>query len=176
MAITTTGSATIDYLKRELGKIGASSVNMLTDAQFNELIVGHAASTNTSTYTFQRAIGDGGTNTRFVLNGYAGVSLFTFGTSFYTETGGVSSTFTAGWLGFAPSILITAGTQSGTTIAVEALPIDVRGLMMDVIGMLEAHVSQDADSYNAGGFGLSKSGVAEKLGDLRRRYQGPFGV
>ena len=166
MAITTV--APLDLMKRELGKVAASAVNFLTDAQFNAIIISHAVSTSQS-YTFQQVA-----TGYYVLRGYKGVSLFTVGTA-YTETGGVSSTFTAGWLDDAPVIAVSAGTQSGDTIAVTATPIDVRKLMMSVIGMLEAHARQNAD-YTIGQFGISRNQMAENLAELRRRYQGPFGV
>jgi hypothetical protein len=173
MAITTTDYGTLDYLKRELGKVGASSVNFLSDAAFNKIIVGCRAG-SAQTFSFRRDVGDGTTGTFFTCE-VGAQSLYTFGSSFYSETGGVSSTFSAGWKGESPTILITAGTQSGDTISVTATPIDVRKLMMRVLGMLEAHARQNAD-YTIGAFGISRNQMAENLAELRRRYQGPFGV
>jgi hypothetical protein len=174
MAITTTDYTTLDYLKRELGKIGASAVNFLSDAAFNKIIVGCRAS-SAQTFSFTRDVGDGSTGT-FYTCPIEAQSLYTFGSSFYTETGGVSSTFSAGWKGEYPTILVTAGTQSGTTIEVTATPIDVRRLMMKVLSMLETHARLDSDSYNIGGFGVSKNGLAENIATMKRDYQGPFGV
>jgi hypothetical protein len=154
-----------DAIKQAVNAAGADA-NLITDTRYKQFVIGHALSAQT-TYTFQQV------GTDYTLIGHAGLCLLAPAAP-YTETGGVSSTFSCGWDDVAPSVIVTAGTQSGSTLTVTATPIDYRAVMVDVCRMLKSWAARDEDGMHLPGAGRGFTTLMERLDTLEQQYRGTF--
>jgi hypothetical protein len=156
----------MDAIKLAINSAGVDA-NLITDTRYAGFVVGHALSTS-QTYTFQQVA-----TGYYTLIGYGGLCLLTVGTP-YTETNGVSSTLHCGWDDTAPSVVVTAGTQTGDTLSVTATPIDYRATMVDICRMLKSQAARDGDQMHLQGAGSGFTTLMERLDTLEQQYRGGF--
>lgn len=163
-----------DKLKLAVGSIGGTA-NWLTDAQYLDLVIGHALSTY-QTYSFQAVTPFASAQGYYRLFGGLWSSsnpwcLFVVGTP-YTEDSGVSSTFNCGWNDTAPNIRVTAGTPTSTTLTVTATPIDWRGMLSETISILKGHAAREKDSISLLGASSGFATLMERLDTWEQQVQG----
>lgn len=163
MAITV--FSPVDALKRAVNAKGAN-MGLISDTEYLGFVVGHADAP-AQTYQFTQI----GTN--YALLGHGGTCLYG-SSSAYTETGGVSSMFYCGWENTAPSVIVTAGTQTGATLSVSAIPIDWRTLLYDFIEMLKGHAARMEDTSSLGGAAKGYTSLMDKLDTWQGQVRGGF--
>ncbi len=145
------------------------NANFLPAERYTGIVIGHALSTST-TYTFQ-AIATG----YYGLIGYQGICLLTVGTP-YTQTAGVSSTIHCGWEDTAPSIVVTAGTQTGSTITVTATPVDWHKCMVTLCRVLKSQAAIKEDSLQLAGVGLGYASLMQRIDLLETQHVGSYSL
>lgn len=166
MAITVVSVA--DNVKRELSDLDSDLWSEDSNV-LERLIVSNIVGTS-NTYTFQQVA------TGYYVYQGKPLGLFVVGTSFYSETAGVSSTFYAGTDKQAPMIKVTTGTQTGTTIAVTATPVDFAEIIAQTLETIATRADQAPDALAAGGASLTGTTRGKRLRDLANRRRGAFGV